>query len=107
MELVDQIETMLLDFVDGTFLMPSVALKRIIGDLLGGVDVTFEGRLHLVVGVREVEGSLQLRQGEGRQAQKIREVVEELPQIKKILKALRVDEDLLELWRVFQNQLSM
>lgn len=103
MELVDQIESMLLDFIDGTFLMPSVALKRIIRDLLGGIDVAFEGSVHLIVGIREVEGSLQLCQGERGQIQKVREVVEELPQIKKILKLFCLDEDLFELWRVFQN----
>lgn len=62
---------MLFNFVDGAFLMPSVALKRIIRNLLGGIDIAFEGRLNLIVGKREVECSLQLSQGERGQAQKI------------------------------------
>ena len=83
--------------------MPSVALKRIICDLLGGIDVACEGRMYLVAGAREVEGSLQLCQGERWQTQEVGEVVEEFPQIQQVLKMLCFDEYLFEFGRVFQD----
>ena len=58
MELVDQVEAMVFDLVDGALLVPGVALERIVGDLLRRIDVTFEGCLHLVTGESEVESGL-------------------------------------------------
>lgn len=41
-KLVDEVETIHFDFIDGAFLVPGVSLERIIGYFLGRINVTFE-----------------------------------------------------------------
>lgn len=82
MKLIYKVETIGLDFINRTFLMPSVSLKWIIGYFLGRINITFECWVDISIFVSEVQSSLQLCQREIGQVHEIRKIIEELPEVK-------------------------
>ena len=82
---VHKIEAMQLNFIYRAFLVPGVALERIIGYFLRRVDITFKSFLNILILIRKIQCSLQLSHRKVWHIQEIGEIIEEFPEIKQVL----------------------
>ena len=103
MDLVDQIDAILLNLGDGALLVMIISLEWVIVYLLGGINLLAEGCADFFRRLTEVQGSLELLEIENRNFKKIREIIEEFPNIQQIFEGFGVDNDLLHLWRLLEH----
>jgi len=101
MDLVDQVETIFFDFLNRCFLVPIKALHQVVCQLLRRIDLLLKVKMNFLWLVLELKRCLKFREVEGWDLKKVGEVVEKLPDVKKVLKLFRLKQDVFALgWRL-------